>query len=154
MPVTDEDMAEVERLTRSVHRMWEGLMGEDASWRPGSQNDAHRECEQAALEQTDRQLLGWAARDPDAKVDLVGFWQVASGHKLPSPAACGWGPLSGCWRAVRSCARQLHCHNLCASSLRVGRCTAQALMPHLLSMACSKRRAWSARMASTRCWRY
>lgn len=73
MPVTDENMAEVERLTRSVHKIWEGLMGEDADWRPGAQHDAHRGCEQAALEQTDRQLLGWAARDPDAKVGLVGF---------------------------------------------------------------------------------
>jgi hypothetical protein len=71
MPVTDENMAEVERLTRSVHKIWEGLMGEDAGWQPGAEDASHRECEQAALEQTDRQLLGWAARDPDAKVGLM-----------------------------------------------------------------------------------
>ena len=84
MPVTDNNMAEVERLTRSVHKIWEGLMGEDASWRPGGAEASHRECEQAALEQTDRQLLGWAARDPDAKVGLMQEWQDAADETLCS----------------------------------------------------------------------
>ena len=115
MPVTDDNMAEVERLTRSVHKIWEKLMGEDASWRPGAAEASHRECEQAALEQTDRQLLGWAARDPDAKVGLVGFLPevmqsdadalelvalelVAGAHCTDS----GAGTLSGslAWRSV------------------------------------------------------